>query len=72
MIDAGLEPLAEHICPDCGRNHFLRGPAGGLSLNIECAACGSRFNIMAPDGRDILMAQRIGYNGIWPDRGDWP
>ena len=74
MIDCGLGWLTEGRCPDCGGKHFWRGPSGALALNIECSACGSRFNIgitPTPD-RTVIMAQRISYNGIWPDRGDWP
>jgi hypothetical protein len=72
MIDPGLELLAKHgICPDCGNSHFLRGPSGGASDNIECGPCGSRFNIAVAQGQ-FLLAQRIRYTGIWPDRGDWP
>jgi hypothetical protein len=74
MIDPGLEPLTERHCPDCGRNEFWRGPSGALALNIECKACGSRFNIGITPTRDrtVIMAQRISYNGLWPDHGDWP
>jgi hypothetical protein len=71
MIETGLESLVDHICPDCGRFDFLRGPAGGLSVNIECAACGSRFNVARIRG-EVCVAQRIPHNGVWPDRGGWP
>lgn len=45
-----LTPIEEKIlrrgrCPDCGRDKFREGPSGGMSLNIECAGCGSRFNV---------------------------
>jgi uncharacterized protein (DUF983 family) len=71
MIETGLEPLSDRVCPDCGRSRFLRGPSGGLSVNVECAACGQRFNIALAPGGDLMLAQRIEYNGLWPDRGDW-
>jgi hypothetical protein len=34
------------LCPDCGGVGFLKGPEGGLCVNIMCAnpSCGSRFN----------------------------
>jgi hypothetical protein len=32
-------------CPDCGGFIFRDGPRGGLSQNIECVGCGSRFNV---------------------------
>jgi len=33
----------ECVCPDCGSAHFNRGPTAGLSLNVRCAGCGSKF-----------------------------
>lgn len=38
--------LEEHKCPDCGGKKFLEGPHGGVCVNVECAGCGSRFNII--------------------------
>jgi len=35
-------------CPDCGGEKFLKGPEGGLSENIMCTACKSKFNICPP------------------------
>jgi hypothetical protein len=36
-------------CPDCGDlKQFLAGPCGGLSQNIMCATCKSKFNICPP------------------------
>ena len=32
-------------CPDCGCGIFRPGPRGGMAQNIECARCGSRFNV---------------------------
>lgn len=32
-------------CPDCGGFIFRAGPRGGVSQNIECVGCGSRFNV---------------------------
>jgi DNA-directed RNA polymerase subunit RPC12/RpoP len=62
--------LQERRCPDCGRGHFLRGPGAGAGLTVECAACGSRWIVSVIDG-EVIMAERIAYNGIWPDRGAW-
>ena len=70
MIDQGLEALQDHSCPYCGHRQFYRGPAAGLAVNIECKRCGERYQI-AISGDDLLLAQRIRYNGTWPDRGDW-
>lgn len=61
-------------CPDCGGFIFRPGPRGGLSQNIECVGCGSRFNVTRfdramTDGRDqplpIVWAQRIDSGGAW-------
>ena len=46
----------EGKCPDCGGRRFLKGPQGGLSVNIKCSRCGSKFNI-CPEAKFI---QRIG------------
>jgi tRNA(Ile2) C34 agmatinyltransferase TiaS len=32
-------------CPDCGGEDFLEGPSGGMSVNISCEKCGTRFNL---------------------------
>lgn len=40
-----LEPLLDGKCPDCCGEHFLAGPEGGLTQNVECADCGARFNV---------------------------
>jgi hypothetical protein len=45
-------------CPDCGCIIFRPGPRGGISQNIECVRCGSRFNV-AKWGGQIVTAQRI-------------
>lgn len=46
------------LCPDCSSGDFVLGPRGGLAQNMECASCGSRFNIARYEGR-LLFAQRI-------------
>lgn len=35
-------------CPDCKKGRLLAGPCGGLSQNIKCDNCGSRFNFIHP------------------------
>ena len=45
----------EGKCPDCGaKEHFLKGPEAGMSINIKCAnpECGSEFNV-CPEARFI-------------------
>jgi ribosomal protein S27E len=44
-------------CPSCHIKPmvFLEGPHGGACINIECASCGSRFNICP----DIGFIERI-------------
>lgn len=57
-------------CPDCGCGMFRPGPRGGISQNIECAQCKSRFNVtrwdrnigdhhQRPGLMPIVWAQRI-------------
>jgi uncharacterized protein (DUF983 family) len=70
LIEAGLESLTRHRCPDCGGGEFLRGPQGGLALNIACKACGHRFNVTLHQS-ELIFAQRIDGTGPWPDRGEW-
>lgn len=31
-------------CPNCGNKEFFEGPEGGMSVNVECAKCGLRWN----------------------------
>jgi hypothetical protein len=69
-IDAGLETLARRRCPDCGGGAFLRGPQGGLSVNIECKVCHKRFNVTTMNG-EFVFAERIDGTDPWPDRGEW-
>jgi len=40
----------KYTCPDCKGTSFLKGPEGGLSINIKCANldCGSKFNVCPP------------------------
>jgi hypothetical protein len=51
-------------CPDCGNYMIVPGPRGGLSRNVSCDACGSRFNVApwhfdhAP--HNFMFVQRIG------------
>jgi len=64
-------------CPDCGGFVFRDGPRGGLSQNIECVGCGSRFNVTRWDKATtdrggkmpIVWAQRIPSEkdggGVW-------
>ena len=70
MIENGLEALGEGRCPICSGERFRRGPAGGRSVNIECASCGARFNVCSIGG-ELILAQRIENVGEWPDRGEW-
>jgi hypothetical protein len=46
--DKILAELNRGECPDCGGKKFLEGPHGGNCVNIECADCGSKFNICLP------------------------
>jgi hypothetical protein len=61
------------VCPDCGGDEFMRGPSGGLSINIECVGCGARFNIVhhAAAAPGVILIERIANTGPWPPRGPW-
>ena len=37
--------LNEGNCPDCRMPKLVPGPRGGLSRNVACDNCGSRFNV---------------------------
>src|SRR4051812_20281714 len=57
-------------CPDCGGFIFRPGPRGGLSQNIECVGCGSRFCIARaignwPPPMLIIFAERIPNDTPW-------
>jgi len=58
----------EHRCLDCGGFIFRPGPCGGMSQNLECVGCGSRFNVAFWHGK-FVMAQRIPSEkdggGVW-------
>jgi len=39
-------------CPTCGGKDFLRGPVGGLAVNVKCNTCGHVMNITPlPNGK---------------------
>lgn len=46
------------LCADCGGFIFRGGPRGGLSQNVECVGCGSRFNVTRFYGQ-VLRVDRI-------------
>ena len=41
------------VCPNCNYKKFSTGPEGGLSVNIWCGQCGSRYNY-SPFGLDTI------------------
>lgn len=46
LTDVEVAALDKGKCPDCDGDKFLEGPHGGASVNIKCAKCGARFNIV--------------------------
>lgn len=58
-----LTSLRRGRCPDCDGERFYPGPRGGAGINIECAECGSRFNIAGSSGFGLFYAERIGGAG---------
>jgi hypothetical protein len=56
------DSLQKGICPDCEGNTWYMGPHGGLSQNIQCATCKSKFCIAPCDDEilgPLIIAQRI-------------
>lgn len=46
---SGLDLIGKKgICPDCKGNLWNPGPTGGMSQNIRCAGCGSKFCFAGP------------------------
>lgn len=70
------EKLKDGLCPDCGGFVWRPGPRGGMAQNVECAGCGSRFNVAYwngphnpwPQPATPIMAQRIPSER---DGGEW-
>lgn len=56
--DRVLQALSAGECPDCGGMEFLRGPSGGVAVNIKCARCQSKFNV-AETETGLFFAERI-------------
>jgi transcription elongation factor Elf1 len=56
-----VERINAGYCPDCGHRGFVLGPRGGMSTNIECGGCGSRFNIAqtSVSHHVVLWGERI-------------
>lgn len=59
-----LGELNDGSCPDCHSTEgFEDGPRGGLSQNITCKSCGSRFNVAPRFPKNpvvkLFFAQRI-------------
>lgn len=58
--DEEKKKLEKDTCPDCGSIGFLKGPHGGMSVNIMCAntECKSKFNVSFY-GNQLCWAERI-------------
>ncbi len=46
MYPKGSTPL----CPDCGKG-LLKGPEGGMCVNVKCSGCSAEFNAVIPGKR---------------------
>ena len=53
--DDDLDALTHGVCPDCQGVRWYLGPRGGAARNIECAGCGSRFNVTPLPREGILV-----------------
>jgi uncharacterized Zn finger protein len=44
--------VEELTCPECGSEDFLKGPCGGMAVNVKCSKCGHFMNIVPlPKGK---------------------
>lgn len=58
------DALAKKRCPKCDGFIFRPGPRGGISQNMECVGCGTRYNFTYWLG-EIIFAQVIDNTGEW-------
>lgn len=59
-------------CPDCGSG-LLKGPEGGLSLNVYCEndeTCGSKFNYIGPIGVERITDRSPKTNATDTDKAN--
>lgn len=46
-LPTGRYTSAQHTvatgCPKCGNSEFFPGPTGGMSVNIKCTKCGTKW-----------------------------
>lgn len=47
LTEEQTQKLYKGECPDCGWP-LLKGPRGGVAINVQCAACGSTFWVAPP------------------------
>ena len=40
-----VESFQKGECPNCGSTHFLLGPSGGISQNVQCCGCKKEYNV---------------------------
>jgi hypothetical protein len=67
LANADLAWLNRNACPDCKvPASIVRGPRGGLSVNLACNQCGAEFNAALWDGA-FVMGHRNSIPGS-PDR----
>ena len=59
LTEAEVASLDNGKCPDCEGTRFMKGPHGGLCVNIMCAGCGAKFNVV-PGLVGAFGKQRIG------------
>jgi hypothetical protein len=64
LTDAELDAINRGHCPDCGHRGFVLGPRGGMSINVECGGCATRFNVASSSfSHRIVMGQRLPTEG---------
>jgi len=57
MMGDTFTPFRE--CPHCGSTLFLPGPRGGASMNVTCAECLARFNVVMSKQAPIKLIEHL-------------
>ena len=60
LTESETKQFAALKCPDCGEAQLMKGPEGGLCINVYCdnETCGSRFNVMGVFGIERISSAR--------------
>jgi len=60
-----LGEIADQLaCPECGGKDFLEGPHGGMAVNVKCAKCGYKLNVVPLPNGKIWIVDKIGKSAL--------